>query len=35
MNAISHHTSVANRQENGLYSLACVNVFYNEFEHGG
>jgi hypothetical protein len=27
MNATSHHVSVANRQESGLYSLACVNVF--------
>jgi hypothetical protein len=35
MNVTSHHTSVANRRVNGLYSLACVNVFYNEFEYGG
>jgi hypothetical protein len=35
MNATSHHMSEANRWVNGLYSLACVNVFYNEFEHGG
>jgi hypothetical protein len=35
MNATSHHASVANRQVSEFYSLACVNVFYNEFKHGG